>query len=90
MSWHPFELGKLYPLAEVLAVCERRLTDGAVLALEEKRRLVELMRSHGPNEMVWSPASTGWGASPFNPNNWRANDGAPILPPGQAVPELPE
>jgi hypothetical protein len=36
MSWHPFQFGQVYPLAEVLAACERRLSDGAVLAVEEK------------------------------------------------------
>jgi hypothetical protein len=34
MSWHPFELGQVYPLAEVLVTCERRLNDapGAMLS----------------------------------------------------------
>ena len=56
-----YQLGQAYLLAEALATCERRFTEGLVLAVEEKRRLLERMRSYGPKEMVWSPVGTGWG-----------------------------
>jgi hypothetical protein len=55
MSWHSFQPGHVYPLAEVVAACERRLTEGAVRDAEGKRRLVNEMRSCGHDEVIWSP-----------------------------------
>jgi hypothetical protein len=79
-SWHPFVTGEPVAKESVLRVCEERLASGAVLCGDEKRRYVALMREHAPAVMVWSPMSSGWGASPFNPNNWRSLDGQPVLP----------
>jgi hypothetical protein len=90
MARHPFQPGETYLLAQVLEACEQYLASGAVAAAEEKRQLVELMRSTGPVLMVWSPSGPGWGESPFNPGSWRAPDGKPLLPAWVAVPQLPE
>lgn len=57
---------------------------------DRKRGLLELLRKHAPPAIVWSPFSTGWGASPFNPNCWRSAKNEPVLPEGMEVPELPE
>lgn len=86
--WHSFQPGEQYALGEVIAACERRIADGGVIQGERKQRLVDLLREHGPPSVVWSPFSTGWGASPFNPNCWRTPDGRPVLPEGIKVPEL--
>ncbi|MBX9580693.1 MAG: hypothetical protein K2X87_10330 [Gemmataceae bacterium] len=90
MAWHHFQPGEGYPLSEVVATCERRVREGGVLAVAEKQGMVDLLRRHAPAVVVWSPFSTAWGASPFNPNCWRAEDGAAVVPAGVAVPELPE
>ncbi len=90
MAWHHFQAGERYRLSEVVATCERRVAIGGVLCVTEKRGLFELLRQHAPAEVVWAPCSSGWGASPFNPNCWRSADGAAVLPAGVAVQELPE
>jgi hypothetical protein len=90
MAWHHFQPGERYRLSEVVATCEKRIEDGGVQSVAEKQGLVELLRQHAPAVVVWSPFSTGWGASPFNPNCWRAEDGTAVLPDGVTVPELPE
>lgn len=88
-SWHPFVVGEAADKASVLRVCEDRLASGAVLCTEEKRRYVGLLREHAPAVLVWSPMSSGWGASPFNPNNWRNTDGGSVLPPSVKIYEPP-
>lgn len=90
MSWHNFQRNGRYSLAEVIAVCERRIADGGVIRGANKQRLVDLMREHAPQEVVWSPFSTGWGASPFNPGCWHRINGDPVVPGGVIVSKLPD
>jgi len=80
MSWHPFECGKPYSLAEVVSTSERRIDNGGVIRTGSKRDLVKSIEHCGHETLVWSPTNTaGWGASPFNPNCWRTLDGTPIF-----------
>ncbi|KAA0225915.1 MAG: hypothetical protein AKCLJLPJ_02205 [Fimbriimonadales bacterium] len=79
-SWHNFRTGQHYSLEDVVATCERRIKEGKVKDVRDKRDLLAQMRLSAPRTVVWSPFSTGWGASPFNPNCWRTVQGTPILP----------
>lgn len=80
MSWHNFESGQTYNLNEVVAVCEERLRTDKVTDIAGKHALVAKIESNAPSEIVWSPFSTGWGASPFNPSCWKSTTGSAILP----------
>jgi hypothetical protein len=88
--WHDFWPGQPYALDTVVAACERRIADGGVIREERKQYLVNRLREHAPSSIVWSPFSSGWGASPFNPNCWLSVDGRPVLPDDIEVPELPD
>jgi len=89
-SWHDFQPGQQYTLQEVVSACERRIAQGGVIQGDRKQQLVDLLRKHAPSICVWSPFSTGWGASPFNPNCWQTTDRKPVLPEGIEIPELLE
>lgn len=78
MSWHGFEVGETIARERVIAACEERLATGMIIREERKEAMVELIRV-APEQLVWTPQQPqGWGASPFNVNNWRAIDGKPI------------
>lgn len=89
MAWHDFQQDEEYPIDRVIAVCERRIRDGGVVAAEQKQHMVDLMRRYAPPTVVWSPEGAGWGASPFNPKCWRTADKKPVIPDGVQVYELP-
>ena len=90
MSWHPFEVHETYSVSFVVPRCEAYLASGKIVAVEEKRRLLQTMSERAPVSIVWSPFSDkGWGASPFNPNCWRTVDGQLILPSSFPIPDLP-
>ncbi len=80
MAWHSLQPGKRYPLEDVLSVCEKRIRDGGVEDVEGKEQMLDMMKQHAPETVVWSPGSGGWGRSPFNPNCWQTVNGTPILP----------
>ena len=87
MSWHGFKPKEAYLLTHVLKAGDRRIEDGQVIAAEQKRGILELLRQHAPQTMIWSPfARKGWGASPFNPNCWQTLKGAQVLPRGIDLP----
>ena len=90
MAWHDFQPGEQYPLAKVVADCERRIRDSGVVSAEQKQGMVDLMQQHAPETVVWSPSGAGWGASPFNPNCWRTAEGSAVIPDGVHIPYLPE
>jgi hypothetical protein len=78
MSWHGFEVGETVNREGVIAACEERLASGKIIREERKEEMLELMRV-APEQLVWTPQQPqGWGASPFNVNNWRTIDGKPI------------
>jgi hypothetical protein len=77
--WHSFAAKRVYTLDEVVAACKRRIAEGGVDNPDQKEAMVELLRRDAPQKIVWSPFSTGWGASPFNPNCWRRTDGEPAV-----------
>jgi hypothetical protein len=77
MSWHGFEADEVVTRDQVVAACEERIASDKVVAKAEKEIYVDILRS-APDHLVWSPqGSAGWGASPFNPNNWRTVGGSP-------------
>jgi hypothetical protein len=78
MSWHGFEVGEIVTRDRIISACEERLATGVIIREERKEAMVELIRV-APERLVWSPQQPqGWGASPFNLNNWRSVDGNPI------------
>jgi hypothetical protein len=80
MSSYDFIAGYEYPRDYVVAVCEERLAAGTIIQEESKEAMVGLMRA-APEILVWSPQQPqGWGASPFNLNNWLTMDRQPIVP----------
>jgi hypothetical protein len=76
--WHYFLQGNHYSKTEILAACDQQLSE--VKDPEGKKQRIEKMKRHAPETVVWSPFSSGWGCSPFNPNCWKTADGEPILP----------
>jgi hypothetical protein len=90
MAWHSFHEGETFLRDDVIAACEQRILDGGVIAVEQKRYLLDRIRVAASAHIVFSPQGSGWGASPFNPNNWKTLDGEPIVPPGESVEELTE
>lgn len=79
MAWHKFKPGGIYPTLQVLAECWNRLQSGAVAEVADKVRLLELIRRVAPEQIVYTPFSTGWGASPLNPNCWKDPGGGTML-----------
>ena len=90
MAWHDFQPGERYTRAYMVAACERRIRNGGVTSIEEKKQLLDQIQKHAPEILVWSPLSSGWGASPFNPNCWRTTEGNAIVPDNVAVTDLAE
>jgi len=84
-SWHPFIEGEPVETEHVIRLCGERLDSGKVLDAEEKQCYIDFFVRHAPETMVWKPMSTGWGASPFNPNNWRTLDGDPVRAEGTPI-----
>lgn len=81
MSWHGFEPGAAVSRERIIAACEERLASGVIIREERKEAMVELIRL-APEKLVWTPQQPqGWGASPFNVNNWRTVEGEPIMHP---------
>jgi hypothetical protein len=79
-SWHDFETGRDYSVAEVASKCDRHISDGHVKAIEKKKQLVRLIADCGHMNLVWTPSNeSGWGASPMNPRLWRTVDGRVIF-----------
>ncbi|MEX2176349.1 MAG: hypothetical protein WD872_18445 [Pirellulaceae bacterium] len=79
MSWHGFEAGEVVARDRVIAACEERLAAGVIIREERKVAMVELLRL-APERIVWTPQQPqGWGASPFNINNWRTLEGEAII-----------
>jgi hypothetical protein len=77
--WHEFKPSSQYLLSHVVAVCERRIAEGGVIRAAQKGTLVHRLASCAPPTIVWFPFSSGWGASPFNPDCWRTTDGRPAM-----------
>ena len=91
MAWHTFETGNTYSTLQALAVCWNRLESGAVADVPDKLKMLEWIRRLAPERVVFAPFSSGWGASPLNPNCWqvpgggRLMDGATIAEPQTAT-----
>lgn len=79
MPWHSFKIGREYSRNEVIAICNRQIERGGIVDVEGKREALERLRRHAPTMIVWSPVSSGWGASPFNPRCWRTPDNEPAV-----------
>lgn len=81
MTWHPFKLGGLYSLDQIVETCEAYISSGQIINVEEKLRRVELIRNCGHTWLTYRPsAASGWGASPLNENLWKTSKGYPIVP----------
>ena len=80
-SWHGYEVGQRYRVADVVAACTRRIEE-AVILKEEKLQDVDELERCGSETIVYAPQSEGgWGASPLNLNNWKTEHGLPLGPP---------
>jgi hypothetical protein len=79
MPWHPFQKGNPYPADDVIQICQTYLDSGKVKSVREKQGYLERFSDSEFSSFVFSPFSSGWGASPFNPNCWQSTGGEPIV-----------
>ena len=79
-SYHGFAPGERVHTDRIISVCEQRIRDGHIKAtsIPEKQGYLVVIRDCGHDFLIWSPQSSHWGASPFNPNNWKSPEGQPI------------
>ena len=80
-SYHGFVPGRRISTDHVIALCEQRIRDGHIktTSIAEKQGHLATMRDCGHSFLIWTPQAEGsWGASPFNPNNWRSLEEKPI------------
>ena len=66
---HGFKKGQRVPKGVVVTACLQHIEDGGVDDPDGKRRRVEQIGAL-PAEVLRFAPTTGWGASPLNPNAW--------------------
>ena len=81
-SYHGYQPGESVPTMKIVVLCQRRLDGGYIKGTSkpEKQGYIDTIHKCGHSSLIWTPISTGWGASPFNLNCWRSPAGSPITP----------
>jgi hypothetical protein len=91
MSRYPFKKGESYSRTYVIDVIETHIRNGTYRNEAAARPWAKQLRKSTHDPIVWTPSTErGFGRSPMDPNNWRAEAGAPIWEPvNVSVNDLP-
>lgn len=80
MANHPFQAGRAYSVDKIVRFLRKTLNSGRIANVREKNGYIELIEYSSYKKAKFIPFSSGWGASPLNPNTWKTMRGKPLLP----------